>query len=100
MKDTTAMSQPMIDLRSDTVTRPTKEMREAMFNAEVGDDVFAEDPTVNRLQEKVAALLGTEAALYMPSGCASNQIALKSHTEPGDEIILESDAHIFNYETA
>ncbi|MGE5315435.1 MAG: low-specificity L-threonine aldolase [Acidobacteriota bacterium] len=90
----------MIDLRSDTVTRPTPAMREAMCAAEVGDDVFAEDPTVNRLQEKVAALLGKEAALYMPSGCASNQIALKSHTEPGDEIIVEADAHIFNYETA
>jgi threonine aldolase len=94
------MAQAMIDLRSDTVTKPSKEMREAMFNAEVGDDVFSEDPTVNRLQEKVAALLGKEAALYMPSGCASNQIALKSHTEAGDEIIVETDAHIFNYETA
>ncbi|HLP17100.1 MAG TPA: low-specificity L-threonine aldolase [Bacteroidota bacterium] len=94
------MSQALIDLRSDTVTKPTPAMREAMFAAEVGDDVFAEDPTVNRLQEKVAALLGTESALYMPSGCASNQIALKSHTQPGDEIIVETDAHIFNYETA
>lgn len=94
------MSQPMIDLRSDTVTKPTPAMREAMCSAEVGDDVYGEDPTVNRLQEKVAALLGTEGALFMPSGCASNQVAVKSHTEAGDEIILEEDAHIFNYETA
>jgi threonine aldolase len=94
------MAQPMIDLRSDTVTKPTPAMREAMCAAEVGDDVYGEDPTVNRLQEKVAALLGTEAALFMPSGCASNQIAIKSHTEAGDEIIVEQDAHIFNYETA
>jgi threonine aldolase len=94
------MAQAMIDLRSDTVTKPSQAMRDAMCSAEVGDDVFAEDPTVNMLQEKVAALLGTEAALFMPSGCASNQIAVKSHTEAGDEIILEEDAHVFNYETA
>jgi len=94
------MAQTMIDLRSDTVTKPTAAMREAMCAAEVGDDVYGEDPTVNRLQEKVAALLGTESALFMPSGCASNQVALKSHTEAGDEVIVEEDAHIFNYETA
>jgi threonine aldolase len=94
------MALTMIDLRSDTVTKPTPAMREAMCSADVGDDVFAEDPTVNLLQEKVAALLGTESALFMPSGCASNQIAIKSHTMAGDEIIVEQDAHIFNYETA
>lgn len=89
-----------IDLRSDTVTKPSKAMREAMANAEVGDDVFAEDPTVNTLQEKVAALLGKEKALYVSSGCLSNQLAVKAHTESGDEILLERDAHMFNYETA
>ncbi len=89
-----------IDLRSDTVTKPTKAMREAMANAEVGDDVFGEDPTVIALQEKVAAMLGKEKALYVSSGCLSNQLAVKSHTEAGDEIIVEEDAHIFNYETA
>ncbi len=94
------MAAPMIDLRSDTVTKPTPAMREAMCSADVGDDVYGEDPTVNFLQEKVAALLGTEAALFMPSGCASNQVAIKSHTTSGDEIIVEEDAHIFNYETA
>ena len=94
------MIQAMIDLRSDTVTKPTPAMRDAMCSALVGDDVYGEDPTVNALQEKTAALLGTEAALFMPSGCASNQIAIKSHTEAGDEIIVEQDAHIFVYETA
>ncbi len=90
----------MIDLRSDTVTRPSKAMREAMANAEVGDDVFGEDPTVNALQETVAELLGKEKALFVPSGCMSNQLALKAHTEMGDEVIMEQDAHMFNYETA
>lgn len=90
----------IIDLRSDTVTRPSKEMREAMFNAEVGDDVFGEDPTVNKLQELVSATLGKESALYVPSGTMSNQLAVKSHTEIGDEIICEGAAHIFQYETA
>ncbi len=74
-------------------------MRKAMANAEVGDDVFGEDPTVNRLQETVAALLGKESALYVPSGVMSNQLALKTHTTPGDEVIVERDSHIFNYET-
>lgn len=94
------MSNQFIDLRSDTVTRPSKAMRDAMANAEVGDDVFGEDPTVNRLQETVASLLGKEKALYVPSGCMSNQLALKAHTEMGDEVIMEQDAHMFNYETA
>ncbi|MDM7924978.1 MAG: beta-eliminating lyase-related protein, partial [bacterium] len=78
----------MIDLRSDTVTRPTPGMREAMSRAEVGDDVFGEDPTVNRLEERVAAMLGHEAGCFMPSGVMSNQVALKTHTQPGDEVIL------------
>lgn len=89
----------MIDLRSDTVTRPSREMREAMANAEVGDDVFSEDPTVNALEAEVAALLGKEAALFTPSGCMANQLALKVHTKEGDEVILEAESHIFNYET-
>ncbi len=89
-----------IDLRSDTVTKPSAGMRKAMADAEVGDDVFGEDPTVNRLQEKVAGLLGKEAGLYVASGVMSNQLALKSHTNPGDEVIVERDSHIFNYETA
>lgn len=75
-------------------------MRKAMASAEVGDDVFGEDPTVNRLQEKVADLLGKESALYVPSGTMSNQLALKTHTNPGDEAIVERESHIFNYETA
>ena len=89
-----------IDLRSDTVTKPSAAMRQAMANAEVGDDVFGEDPTVLALQEKVAALLGKEKAIYVPSGVMSNQLAIKAQTDPGDEIICEQDAHIFNYETA
>lgn len=89
-----------IDLRSDTVTKPTAEMRRAMAEAEVGDDVFGEDPTVNRLQERAAQLLGREAALFVPSGMMGNQIALKVHTQPGDEVILEEASHIFNAELA
>jgi len=88
----------MIDLRSDTVTKPTPAMREAMAKAEVGDDVFGEDPTVNRLQENVAALLGKEAGLFMVSGSMSNQVAVKTHTQPGDEVILDKEAHICVYE--
>jgi threonine aldolase len=90
----------IIDLRSDTVTRPSPEMRTAMMTAEVGDDVYGEDPTVNRLQEKVARTLGKEAALFVPSGVMANQIALKVHTQPGDEVIVERESHIFNFETA
>jgi threonine aldolase len=90
----------LIDLRSDTITRPTPAMRQAMAQAEVGDDVFAEDPTVNLLQRKVADLLGKPAALYVASGVMSNQLAIKVHTQPGDEVIVEKDSHIFNYETA
>lgn len=90
----------LIDLRSDTVTRPTPGMRKAMAEAEVGDDVYGEDPTVNKLQEKVAELLGKPAALFVPSGVMSNQLAIKAHTQPGDEVIVEQNSHIFNYETA
>jgi len=87
-----------IDLRSDTVTRPTPAMRKAMAEAEVGDDVFGEDPTVNILQEKVARLLGKEAALFVPSGTMANQLSIKSHTQPGDEVIIESSSHPYNFE--
>ena len=78
----------MIDLRSDTLTRPTKPMLEVMMNAKLGDDVFGDDPTVNELEAKAAATFGMEAALYCPSGTMTNQIAVKTHTQPGDEIIL------------
>lgn len=89
----------MIDLRSDTVTKPSKEMRKAMLDAEVGDDVYKEDPTVNELQEYAADLLGKESALFVPSGVMGNQICLNVHTQPGDEVICEADAHIFQYES-
>ncbi len=89
-----------IDLRSDTVTKPSKAMREAILNAEVGDDVFGEDPTVNMLQNKCAELSGKEKALFVPTGCMGNQLAVKSHTIQGDEVICEAEAHIFNYETS
>ena len=82
----------MIDLRSDTITQPTPAMRQAIAGAPVGDDVFGEDPTVNELEASVARLLGKAAAVYMPSGTMTNQVALRVHTEPGDEIILESEA--------
>ncbi|MFN7143391.1 MAG: threonine aldolase family protein [Myxococcota bacterium] len=88
----------IVDLRSDTVTKPTAAMRRAMADAEVGDDVFGEDPTVNRLEARVAELLGKEAALYVPSGTQANQIAIRCLTEPGDEVILEASAHPFLYE--
>lgn len=88
----------MIDLRSDTVTQPTADMRRAMLNAPVGDDVLGDDPSVNELEAYVAMLLGKEAAVYMPSGTMTNQVALRSHTQPGDEIILEAEAHIYYYE--
>jgi threonine aldolase len=90
----------MIDLRSDTVTKPSPEMRKAMYEAEVGDDVFKEDPTVNRLEEYVAELLGKEAALYVPSGVMGNQLCLNVLTDPGDEVICDREAHIFNYESS
>lgn len=88
----------MIDLRSDTVTKPTDEMRKAMARAEVGDDVYGEDPTVNRLQDMAAAMLGKRLALFVPSGTMANQLAIRSHTQPGQEIIVESKSHVVRYE--
>lgn len=90
--------QRMIDLRSDTVTTPTDGMRKAMARAEVGDDVYGEDPTVNRLQDMAAALLGKRAALFVPSGTMANQLAIRSQTQPGQEVIVESKSHIVRYE--
>ncbi len=90
----------IIDLRSDTVTKPSRAMIEAMSSAEVGDDVFGEDPTVNELQDEVAAMFGKEAGLFVPTGVMGNQLAIKSQTDPGDEVIVEAESHIFHYETA
>jgi threonine aldolase len=90
----------MIDLRSDTVTKPTRAMRRAMADAEVGDDVYGEDPTVNRLQERAAELFGKEAALFVPTGSMGNQIAVKLHTRPGTEVVIEERGHIYNFEMA
>src|SRR5437868_3266280 len=89
----------MIDLRSDTVTKPSPAMRKTMAKAEVGDDVYQEDPTVRALEQETASLLGKEAALFVPTGCMANQLALNVQTTEGDEVILEAEAHIFNYET-
>jgi threonine aldolase len=88
----------IIDYRSDTVTKPGKEMLEAMFSAPVGDDVFGEDPTINHLEAVSADLFGMEAALYCPSGTMTNQIAIKCHTQPGDEVICDVTSHIYQYE--
>ncbi|RYF85756.1 MAG: threonine aldolase, partial [Chitinophagaceae bacterium] len=88
----------LIDLRSDTVTKPTAGMLQAMQAAPVGDDVFGEDPTVNALEEKTAALFGMQAGLFCPSGTMTNQIAMKLHTQPGDEVICDRLSHIYNYE--
>ena len=87
-----------INLISDTITRPTPEMLEAMMQAEVGDDVFGADPTANRLQEKIADLFGMEAALFFPSGTMANQTAIKLHTQPGEQMICDKWAHVYNYE--
>ncbi|MCM3670358.1 low-specificity L-threonine aldolase [Mesobacillus maritimus] len=89
----------MIDLRSDTVTKPTEEMRKAMYLAEVGDDVYGEDPTVEKLEETAANVLGKEAALFVTSGTQGNQIAVLTHCRPSQEIILEAESHIFYYES-
>ncbi len=89
----------MIDLRSDTVTRPTEAMRAVMAAAEVGDDVFGDDPTVNALEARVAELLGTEDAVYVPSGTMANQIALRAQTTPGDRVVMEAEAHIWGHES-
>ncbi len=88
----------MIDLRSDTVTRPTPTMLNAMMHAKIGDDVFGDDPTINELEAKAATLFGMEAALYCPSGTMTNQIAVKTHTQPGDEVIIEQTNHVYFYE--
>jgi len=90
----------VVDLRSDTVTKPSPEMRRAMAEAEVGDDVYGEDPTVNRLEQRAAEMFGREAAIFVPSGTMGNQIAIKIHTHHGQEIICEERAHILNYEMA
>jgi threonine aldolase len=92
------MKKVWIDYRSDTVTTPTPAMREAMQNGQVGDDVFGEDPSVNELEEKTAALFGMEAAIFCPSGTMTNQIAIKAHTQPGDEVICDENSHIYQYE--
>jgi len=89
-----------IDLRSDTVTKPTDEMREAMARAEVGDDVYGDDPTAIRLQQRAAEMFGKEAALFVPSGTMGNQIAVRLHTQPGQEVIIEERSHMFNLEMA
>jgi len=89
-----------IDLRSDTVTKPTPEMREAMARADVGDDVYGEDPTARMLQERAAEIFGKEAALFVPSGTMGNQIAVRLHTQPGQEVIIEERSHMFNLEMA
>jgi hypothetical protein len=91
--------QTPIDLRSDTVTRPTLAMREAMMAAPLGDDVLGDDPTILALQDKFAALVGKESSLFVPSGTMANQLAIRSQTEPGDEIICHEDSHIIHYET-
>ena len=91
--------ETVIDLRSDTVTRPTRAMRRAMLEADVGDDVFGEDPTARRLEERVAELLGKDAALFVPSGVMGNQLALRSQSTPGDEVIVDELSHIYNFES-
>ena len=88
----------MIDLRSDTVTKPTPEMRRAMCEAEVGDDVYGEDPTVNRLEQRAAEILGKEAALFVPTGTMGNTIGVKVHTQHGQEVICEARGHLLDYE--
>ncbi len=93
-----AVDRPGIDLRSDTVTRPTPAMRRAMAEAEVGDDVFGEDPTVRALQRRVAALLGKEEALFVPSGTMANQIGVGVHTRPGDELLVAATSHVYVWE--
>jgi threonine aldolase len=87
-----------IDLRSDTVTRPTSGMLKYMFNAKVGDDVFKEDPSINELEKKAAAIFGKEAGIYCPSGTMTNQTAIKVHTQPGDELLCDVTAHVYNFE--
>ena len=88
----------MIDLRSDTVTKPSKGMLDAMFHAEVGDDVYKEDPTVNELERRVAEMFGMDDALFFPTGSMANQAAIKMHTQPSEQLIADKYAHVFNYE--
>lgn len=88
----------MIDFRSDTFTKPSPQMLDAMFSAEVGDDVFGEDPTINKLETLLADNYGMEAGLFCPSGTMTNQIAIKCHTQPGDEVICEKMSHVYIYE--
>src|SRR5437764_7666143 len=94
------MSQSPIDLRSDTVTRPSAEMRRAMADAEVGDDVFIEDPTINRLQERAADIFRREAALFVPSGSMGNLTCILAETRQGQEVICEESGHVYNYAMA
>jgi threonine aldolase len=94
------MNSKVIDLRSDTVTKPSPEMRRAMMEAEVGDDVYIEDPTVNKLEDMAADIMGHEAALYFPTGSMANQTAINIHTHHGNEVICEEQGHIYNYEMA
>ena len=100
IEKTEADPPPMVDLRSDTVTKPTAEMRSAMAEAEVGDDVYGEDPTINRLEQVAADLFGREAAIFVPTGTMGNQIAIKIHTHHGQEVICEERAHVYNWEMA
>src|SRR5579864_5793116 len=93
-------SSEVIELRSDTFTQPSPEMRRAMAEAEVGDDVYGEDPTINRLERRAAEIFGREAALFVPSGTMGNQIAIKLHTHHGNEIVCHERAHVFEYEMA
>jgi threonine aldolase len=92
------MKNPIIDLRSDTVTHPTDSMRKAMSTADVGDDVYGEDPTINRLEERAAELMDREAAVFVPTGTMGNQIAIHLHSHPGSEVVAEAGSHIFNFE--
>src|SRR6266550_4507801 len=92
------MADTVIDLRSDTVTKPSAEMRRAMAEAEVGDDVFIEDPTINRLQDRAAQIFGREAGLFVPSGSMGNLTCILAQTRPGQEVICEESGHIYNYE--
>ena len=94
------MPDEYLDFRSDTVTRPTPQMRAAMADAVVGDDVFGEDPTLNRLQQRLAEMLGMEATIYVPSGTMSNLVGVRLHCKPGDEMVCEADCHVYNYEQA
>ncbi len=98
MKSYTGVSGPLVDLRSDTVTRPTAEMRSAMANADVGDDRYREDPTVRELEEEYASIVGKEAALFVPSGTMANQVAMRTWTSPGDVVLAGERQHVLQYE--